>query len=266
MRHPSRVWPAPRAARHSRGVAAALGGVITLALLAFVAAADLDADGVDDSRDWCPRTPALTELKDGDSFDPVSGCAQSQVDIDLDGVCNRQQPIKGGKTLVTSMCAGEDNCPFVYNPLQTDTFGDARGDACDPSTCNSHAPSPHCAKHLCDTDGVCDTLCCCDGVLHLWGRGVCKARGALLAVPMGAWPRRPILGHVHLPPPPPALEHVHPRLQIPRTHVSLTRGLWVCTRLLGWWPAASERFVLCCPLCAPSSLLYRGLHGLPCGL
>jgi hypothetical protein len=48
---------------------------------------DTDGDGVIDSRDACPRTPP--EGRPGDTFDAEVGCLQSQVDLDLDGVCNR---------------------------------------------------------------------------------------------------------------------------------------------------------------------------------
>ena len=91
---------------------------------------DGDGDGVPDSEDWCPHTPA--ELSPTDGLDISTGCSQWQLDVDLDGVCNPHLPILRGVTVDTPMCTGVDNCPFVPNPQQTDSFGDARGDACDP--------------------------------------------------------------------------------------------------------------------------------------
>jgi hypothetical protein len=41
-----------------------------------------------------------------------------QVDVDLDGMCNRVIPIKNGARIATTWCDGIDNCEFVYNPLQ----------------------------------------------------------------------------------------------------------------------------------------------------
>ena len=56
--------------------------------------------------------------------------------MDKDGVCNPNIPIVRdgvwkGRRIPTTWCTGTDNCPFAFNPSQTDSFGDARGDACD---------------------------------------------------------------------------------------------------------------------------------------
>jgi hypothetical protein len=91
---------------------------------------DGDGDGVPDTVDWCPRTPAF--LSPEDTLDVDTGCSQQQLDADMDGWCNPNLPTRHGLEVTTPMCTGMDNCPFVPNPQQTDTFGDLRGDACDP--------------------------------------------------------------------------------------------------------------------------------------
>ena len=104
--------------------------VATLLVVGATASSDSDGDGVSDSKDYCPHTPAT--LKSNDYFDPDTGCAQSQVDVDLDGVCNPLLPALNGVKVKTSLCSGVDNCPFVYNPLQTITQASKKGDACNP--------------------------------------------------------------------------------------------------------------------------------------
>jgi hypothetical protein len=115
-----------------RIAAIALAALVALSAHTCLAdAIDSDNDSVPDSEDFCPNTP--TTLRYPDYFEESTGCSQRQVDLDFDGVCNsRSLPIKNGKVMQTTLCAGADNCPFVYNPLQTDSFGDSRGDACDP--------------------------------------------------------------------------------------------------------------------------------------
>ena len=70
-------------------------------------ATDADGDGVINTVDLCPATPA------GESVD-ANGCSSSQLDTDGDGVSG-----------------ASDNCPSVYNPNQQDTDGDGMGDLCD---------------------------------------------------------------------------------------------------------------------------------------
>jgi len=79
---------------------------------------DADNDAVPDVDDLCPGTGA--EAVD------ANGCADSQVDQDGDDVCDPGAPSGG-----PSGCTGSDNCPSVSNPSQTNTDGDANGDACD---------------------------------------------------------------------------------------------------------------------------------------
>lgn len=55
-------------------------------------------------------------------------------DFDSDGFCD---PGRTGP----DPCTGTDNCPFTFNPAQTDTDADTLGDACDPDS---------------DDDGICD--------------------------------------------------------------------------------------------------------------
>jgi lysophospholipase L1-like esterase len=82
------------------------------------APADADNDGVPDAQDACPGTPA------GQQVD-VNGCSQTQVDQDLDSVCD-----PGASSL--TWCTGTDNCPSEPNADQADRDGDSVGDACDP--------------------------------------------------------------------------------------------------------------------------------------
>jgi hypothetical protein len=78
---------------------------------------DSDGDLVGDACDDCPDTAP------GSAVD-VNGCAQSQVDQDLDGICDPG-------TSSPLWCTGSDNCPSDPNPGQEDPDGDDRGDACD---------------------------------------------------------------------------------------------------------------------------------------
>jgi hypothetical protein len=59
----------------------------------------------------------------------VSVTAPGQADADGDGVPD-----------------SEDNCPHVANPDQSDTYGDARGDACEPKPRRGHLKM-HAARH-----------------------------------------------------------------------------------------------------------------------
>jgi bacillopeptidase F len=102
---------------------------------------DSDVDGVPDSSDLCPGTPA------GEAVD-ANGCSASQRDSDGDGVSDAQDLCPGtpaGTSVDANGCAvapppdtdGDgvaddvDNCPLTPNPGQEDTDGDGIGDACD---------------------------------------------------------------------------------------------------------------------------------------
>ncbi|HZG53680.1 MAG TPA: thrombospondin type 3 repeat-containing protein, partial [Pyrinomonadaceae bacterium] len=73
---------------------------------------DADGDGVTDSDDECPGTPAGTQVN-------ADGCP----DADGDGIAD-----------------ATDNCPTTANPGQADTDGDGIGDACDPCPATAGCP------------------------------------------------------------------------------------------------------------------------------
>ena len=87
--------------------------------LGDVCDSDVDGDGIANASDQCAFTPV-------GSLVDANGCSQSQVDEDLDGVCD---PGKSSPTL----CTGSDNCPTTANPTQANIVHPATpaGDACD---------------------------------------------------------------------------------------------------------------------------------------
>jgi Thrombospondin type 3 repeat len=90
---------------------------------------DIDGDAVANASDQCAFTPL------GQSVD-VNGCSQSQVDQDLDGVCD---PGKSSP----SWCTGSDNCPTSANPTQANVVHPLTlpGDACDDPEVDGWADS-----------------------------------------------------------------------------------------------------------------------------
>ena len=106
---------------------------------------DKDGDGIDDFSDNCVGINNSGQSdKDyegiGDACDP---CPDSNLnDIDGDGICE-------WKEYSLSKLDAFDNCPFDYNPNQTDCDNDGIGDACDAeSYCSISKDS--------DSDGVLD--------------------------------------------------------------------------------------------------------------
>ena len=88
---------------------------------------DPDGDGVPSDRDLCPRSPNKI-------VDEV-GCSFSDVDPDLDSICNPDAPSDGPYN-----CTGSDNCPDSWNRDQSDTNSNGIGDVCDPDADSDGVP------------------------------------------------------------------------------------------------------------------------------
>ncbi|HUF54568.1 MAG TPA: thrombospondin type 3 repeat-containing protein [Dehalococcoidia bacterium] len=76
---------------------------------------DDDNDGVSDAIDLCEESAA-------DAMVDPNGCADIQVDLDGDLICD---PL--ALSLGPSSCTGSDNCVELMNPDQTDSDGDMVG-------------------------------------------------------------------------------------------------------------------------------------------
>jgi len=89
--------------------------------------------------DLCPNTPAGQEVNQ-------YGCSASQVDDDLDGVCNPGTTI-AGINFGAPYCTGTDQCPATIAGQTANTFGCSRiqvdedkDGICDPGKANIGAP------------------------------------------------------------------------------------------------------------------------------
>ncbi len=87
---------------------------------------DNDGDGVYD--DLCPGTVPESDVD-------VNGCADDQVDMDKDGLCDPEAKSSG-----PSACEGVDNCPVIANPFQDNIDKDSLGDICDDDDDNDSVP------------------------------------------------------------------------------------------------------------------------------
>jgi hypothetical protein len=99
---------------------------------------DADGDGVGDVCDNCPSTynPGQEDADHDGTGDACECCNEicDGVDNDGDGDVDEGFPDADGDGIADCV----DNCPFVYNPCQTDTDGDGVGDACE------------CCNEICD--------------------------------------------------------------------------------------------------------------------
>jgi hypothetical protein len=111
---------------------------------------DVDADGICDDDDNCPliHNPEQNDADEDGVGDVCDLCPMDPLDdVDLDGYCD-------GIGFLPPKIGDQDNCPWTFNPDQSDVDDDGLGDVCDPCPDD---PENGCCDDT-DGDGICDEL------------------------------------------------------------------------------------------------------------